>query len=212
MKKFILGKKIGMTQVFDENGIVIPVTVIQAGPCAVVQKKTIENDGYTAIKLGFGEVPEKRLNKPDKGLFSKINVTPRRYLREFRTGDVDKFEVGQQINVADMFSSGDRIDVTGISRGKGFQGVMKRYGSSRGPESHGSKYHRRVGTLGAGTNPGRVFKGKKMPGHMGMERVTVQNLDVVRVDGERNLLLVKGAVPGPRGGLVAVRETVKSGR
>jgi len=142
MSKFILGKKIGMTQVFDENGIVIPVTVIQAGPCAVVQKKTVENDGYTAIKLGFEDVPEKKLNKPEKGLFSKINVTPKKYLREFRTEDIDKFEVGQQINVADMFASGDRIDVSGISKGKGFQGVMKRFGSSRGPESHGSKYHR----------------------------------------------------------------------
>jgi len=212
MSKFILGKKIGMTQVFDENGIVIPVTVIQAGPCAVVQKKTVENDGYTAIKLGFEDVPEKKLNKPEKGLFSKINVTPKKYLREFRTEDIDKFEVGQQINVADMFASGDSIDVSGISKGKGFQGVMKRFGSSRGPESHGSKYHRRVGTMGAGTSPGRVFKGKKLPGHMGLEKVTVQNLDVVRVDGERNLMLVKGAVPGPKGGLVIVRETVKAGK
>ena len=212
MSKFILGKKIGMTQVFDENGIVIPVTVIQAGPCAVVKKKTVENDGYTAIKLGFEDVPEKKLNKPEKGLFSKINVTPKKYLREFRTEDIDKFEVGQQINVADMFASGDRIDVSGISKGKGFQGVMKRFGSSRGPESHGSKYHRRVGTMGAGTSPGRVFKGKKLPGHMGLEKVTVQNLDVVRVDGERNLMLVKGAVPGPKGGLVIVRETVKAGK
>ena len=212
MSKSILGKKIGMTQVFDENGIVIPVTVIHAGPCAVVQKKTVENDGYTAIKLGFEDVPEKKLNKPEKGLFSKINVTPKKYLREFRTEDIDKFEVGQQINVADMFASGDRIDVSGISKGKGFQGVMKRFGSSRGPESHGSKYHRRVGTMGAGTSPGRVFKGKKLPGHMGLEKVTVQNLDVVRVDGERNLMLVKGAVPGPKGGLVIVRETVKAGK
>ncbi|HOJ81136.1 MAG TPA: 50S ribosomal protein L3 [Clostridiales bacterium] len=212
MSKFILGKKIGMTQVFDENGIVIPVTVIHAGPCAVVQKKTVENDGYTAIKLGFEDVPEKKLNKPEKGLFSKINVTPKKYLREFRTEDIDKFEVGQQINVADMFSSGDRIDVSGISKGKGFQGVMKRFGSSRGPETHGSKYHRRVGTMGAGTSPGRVFKGKKLPGHMGLEKVTVQNLDVVKVDSERNLMLVKGAVPGPKGGLVIVRDTVKAGK
>lgn len=212
MSKFILGKKIGMTQVFDENGIVIPVTVIQAGPCAVVQKKTVENDGYTAIKLGFEDIPEKKLNKPEKGLFSKINVTPKKYLREFRTEDIDKFEVGQQINVADMFSSGDRIDVSGISKGKGFQGVMKRFGSSRGPETHGSKYHRRVGTMGAGTSPGRVFKGKKLPGHMGLEKVTVQNLDVVKVDSERNLMLVKGAVPGPKGGLVIVRDTVKAGK
>lgn len=212
MKKFILGKKVGMTQVFDENGIVIPVTVIQAGPCAVVQKKTAENDGYTAVRLGYEEVPEKRVNKPEKGLFTKVNVTPRRYLREFRTDDVDSFEVGQEINVADMFSSGDKIDVSGTSKGKGFQGVMRRFGSSRGPESHGSKYHRRVGSMGAGSSPGKVFKGKKLPGRMGRDRVTVQNLDVVRVDGERNLLLVKGAVPGPKGGLVIVREAVKSGK
>ena len=212
MNKFILGKKIGMTQVFDENGTVIPVTVIQAGPCAVVQKKTVENDGYTAVKLGFEDVPEKKLNRPEKGLFSKINTAPKKYLREFRTEDIDRFEIGQQINVADMFSNGDRIDVSGISRGKGFQGVMKRFGSSRGPESQGSKYHRRVGPLGAGTSPGRVFKGKKLPGRMGRDKVTVLNLNVVRVDSERNLLLVKGAVPGPKGGLVIVRETVKSGR
>ena len=212
MKKFILGKKVGMTQVFDENGIVIPVTVIQAGPCAVVQKKTVENDGYTAVRLGYEEVPEKGVNKPEKGLFTKVNVTPRRYLREIRTDDVDSFEVGQEINVADMFSSGDKIDVSGTSKGKGFQGVMRRFGSSRGPESHGSKYHRRVGSMGAGSSPGKVFKGKKLPGRMGRDRVTVQNLDVVRVDGERNLLLVKGAVPGPKGGLVIVREAVKSGK
>ena len=212
MKKFILGKKVGMTQVLDENGLVIPVTVIQAGPCAVVQKKTVENDGYTAVRLGYEEVPEKRVNKPEKGLFTKVNVTPRRYLREFRTDDVDSFEVGQEINVADMFSSGDKIDVSGTSKGKGFQGVMRRFGSSRGPESHGSKYHRRVGSMGAGSSPGKVFKGKKLPGRMGRDRVTVQNLDVVRVDGERNLLLVKGAVPGPKGGLVIVREAVKSGK
>ena len=212
MKKFILGKKVGMTQVFDENGIVIPVTVIQAGPCAVVQKKTVENDGYTAVRLGYEEVPEKRVNKPENGVFTKVNVTPRRYLREFRTDDVDSFEVGQEIIVADMFSSGDIIDVSGTSKGKVFQGVMRRFGSSRGPESHGSKYHRRVGSMGAGSSPGKVFKGKKLPGRMGRDRVTVQNLDVVRVDGERNLLLVKGAVPGPKGGLVIVREAVKSGK
>jgi len=212
MNKFILGKKLGMTQIFDENGIVVPVTVIQAGPCAVVQKKTVENDGYTAVKLGFEEVPEKRLNKPEKGLFTKIKVTPRRHLKEFRTDDVDKYEVGQEIKVTDMFNNGDKIDVSGISKGKGFQGVIRRFGSSRGPETHGSMYHRRVGSMGAGTSPGRVFKGKHQPGHMGKDKVTVQNLDVVRVDGERNLLLVKGAVPGPKGGLVVVREAVKSGK
>lgn len=212
MNKFILGKKLGMTQIFDDNGVAIPVTVIQAGPCAVVQKKTVENDGYTAVKLGFEEVSEKKLNKPEKGMFTKIKVTPRRHLKEFRTDDVDKYEVGQEIKVTDMFNTGDRIDVSGISKGKGFQGVIKRFGSSRGPETHGSMYHRRVGSMGAGTSPGRVFKGKHQPGHMGKDKVTVQNLDVVRVDGERNLLLVKGAVPGPKGGLVVMREAVKSGK
>ncbi|MGE5613416.1 MAG: 50S ribosomal protein L3 [Bacillota bacterium] len=212
MNKFILGKKVGMTQIFDENGLVIPVTVIQAGPCAVVQKKTYENDGYKAIKLGFEDIPERKLNRPDKGLFAKIKVAPKKYLREFRTENVDKYEIGQDIKVTDMFSVGDRVDVSGISKGKGFQGTIRRFGQSGGPESHGSMYHRRVGSMGAGTNPGRVFKGKKLPGHMGAEKVTVQNLDVVKVDGERNLLLVKGAVPGPKGGLIVVRETVKSGR
>ncbi len=212
MNKFILGKKLGMTQIFDENGAAIPVTVIQAGPCAVVQKKTVENDGYKAVKLGFEEIPEKKLNKPDKGLYAKIKVTAKRHLKEFRTEDVDKYEVGQEIKVTDMFSNGDQIDVSGISKGKGFQGVIRRFGNSRGPETHGSMYHRRVGSMGAGTSPGRVFKGKHQPGHMGKDKITVQNLNVVRVDGERDLLLVKGAVPGPKGGFVAVRETVKSSK
>lgn len=212
MNKFILGKKIGMTQIFNENGLAIPVTVIQAGPCAVVQKKTVENDGYTAVRLGFGETPEKKLNKPEKGVFSKIKVSPRKYLREFRIEDAGKYEVGQEIKVADMFKDGDKIDVSGISKGKGFQGVVRRFGTSRGPETHGSMYHRRVGSMGAGTSPGRVYKGKVSPGHMGVDKVTIQNLDVARVDSERNLLLVKGAVPGPKGGLVVVRETVKSGK
>jgi large subunit ribosomal protein L3 len=212
MNKFIIGKKIGMTQLFDENGLVIPVTVIQAGPCTVVQKKTCENDGYKAIRLGFEDIPEKRLNRPEKGLFAKIKAAPKRHLREFRTEDIDKYEVGQDIKVADMFSAGDRVDVTGISKGKGFQGVVKRHGQKIGAASHGSMYHRRVGSMGAGSSPGRVFKGKKLPGHMGAEKVTVQNLDVVKVDGERNLLLVKGAVPGPKGGLIVVKETVKSAR
>lgn len=212
MNKFILGKKIGMTQVFDENGLAIPVTVIKAGPCAVVQKKTPENDGYSALQLGFEEIPEKKLNKPDKGVFSKVKVTPRKYLREFRTDNTDKYEIGQEIKVADMFKDGDRIDITGISKGKGFQGTIRRYGHSRGPETHGSMYHRRVGSMGSGTNPGRVFKGKKEPGHMGVDKVTIQNLVVVKADSERDLLLIKGAVPGPKGGLVVVKETVKSGK
>ena len=212
MNKFILGKKIGMTQVFNDAGLAIPVTVIQAGPCAVVQKKTVENDGYTAIKLGFSEVQEKKLNKPDKGLFAKIKVTSKKYLREFRTDDVDKYEVGQEIKVADMFADGDSIDVSGISKGKGFQGTIKRYGQKGGPDTHGSMYHRRPGSMGAGTSPGRVYKGKKQPGHMGADKITVQNLNVVKVDTERNLLLVKGAVPGPKGGLIIVKGAVKSGK
>ncbi|NLK87370.1 MAG: 50S ribosomal protein L3 [Clostridiaceae bacterium] len=210
MNKFILGKKLGMTQIFDDNGTVIPVTVIQAGPCAVVQKKTIENDGYTALKLGFEDIPERKLNKPEKGLYAKVKVTSRRHLKEFRTDGIDKYEVGQEIKVTDMFESGDKIDVSGISKGKGFQGVIRRFGTARGPETHGSMYHRRVGSMGAGTSPGRVFKGKRQPGHMGLDKITVQNLNVVRVDGERDLLLVKGAVPGPKGALVTIREAVKS--
>ncbi len=212
MNKFILGKKIGMTQVFNDAGLAIPVTVIQAGPCAVVQKKTVENDGYTAVKLGFSEVQEKKLNKPDKGLFAKIKVTSRKFLKEFRTDDVDKYEVGQEVKVADMFADGDIIDVSGISKGKGFQGTIKRYGQKGGPETHGSMYHRRVGSMGAGTSPGRVYKGKKQPGHMGTDKITIQNLNVVKVDAERNLLLVKGAVPGPKGGLIIVKGAVKSGK
>ncbi len=212
MNKFILGKKVGMTQVFNENGLSLPVTVIQAGPCPVVQKKSIENDGYTSLKVGFGEVAEKRLNKPDKGLFTKVKVPVRKYLREFRTDDVDKYEVGQEIKVSDMFKDGDRIDVSGISKGKGFQGTIKRYGQKGGAETHGSMYHRRVGSMSANTSPARVFKGKKLPGHMGVDKITVQNLIVVKVDAERNLLLVKGAVPGPKGGLLVIRDTVKTGK
>ncbi len=212
MKKFILGRKIGMTQVFDENGSVIPVTVIEAGPCTVLQKKTIETDGYNAVKVGFADANEKRLNKPDKGQFAKIKVAPKKYIREFRTEELDKYEVGQEIKVTDMFENGDKVDVTGISKGKGFAGVIKRHGQARGKETHGSMYHRRVGSMGANTNPARVFKGKKLPGHMGVERVTIQNLDVVRVDAERNLLLVKGAVPGAKGGLLMIKDTVKSGK
>jgi len=212
MQKFILGKKIGMTQIFKEDGSVVPVTVIEAGPCAVVQKKTPENDGYSAVKVGFEDVKEKKLNKPERGIFIKVNVPPKKYLREFRVDDVEKFEVGQNITVSDMFEAGDKVDVSGISKGKGFQGAIKRFGSSRGRETHGSKYHRKAGSMGSNTDPGRVFKGKKLPGHMGAEKVTVQNLEVVRVDGERNLLLVKGAVPGVKGGLLVIKEAVKSGK
>lgn len=212
MNKFILGKKIGMTQIFNEAGLAIPVTVIQAGPCPVVQKKTMENDGYKSLKLGFGDVSEKRLNKPDKGLFAKLKIPSRKYLREFRTDEVDKYEVGQEIKVSDMFHDGDRIDVSGISKGKGFQGTIKKYHQSGGPETHGSMYHRRVGSMGSNTSPARVFKGKRLPGHMGVDKITVQNLDVVKIDSERNLLLVKGAVPGPKGALLIIKETVKAGK
>lgn len=212
MKKFILGTKIGMTQIFNENGLAIPVTVVQAGPCTVLQKKTVDTDGYGAVKVGFADANEKRLNKPDKGQFSKIKVAPKKYVREFRAEDFDKYEVGQEIKVADMFENGEKIDVTGISKGKGFAGVTKRYGHKTGPLTHGSMYHRRVGSMGANTSPARVFKGKKLPGHMGVDKVTVQNLDIVRVDAERNLLLIKGAVPGAKGGLVIIKNTVKTGK
>lgn len=212
MKKFILGKKVGMTQIFNENGLSIPVTVIEAGPCTVVQKKTIENDGYESVKVGFGKVSEKRLNKPEKGFFSKVKAPFTKHLKEFRVEDAAKYEVGQEVKVADMFEAGDKIDVSGLSKGKGFQGTIKRYGQSGGKETHGSMYHRRVGSMSANTNPARVFKGKKLPGHMGLDNVTIQNLDVVRVDAERNLLLVKGAVPGPKGGLLVIKDTVKSGK
>jgi large subunit ribosomal protein L3 len=210
--KFILGKKIGMTQVFTENGVVVPVTVVEAGPLTVVQKKTVETDGYNAVRVGFGEVSEKRLNKPDNGLFAKIKTAPKKHIREFKPENVEAFEVGQEIKVADMFQAGDKIDVTGISKGKGFQGTIKRYGQKGGPKTHGSMYHRRVGSMGSNTTPARVFKGKRLPGHMGLDRVTVQNLDIVRVDAERNLLLVKGAVPGPKGALLTVKNTVKAGK
>lgn len=212
MNKFILGKKIGMTQIFDENGLSIPVTVIEAGPCTVVQKKTVESDGYNSLKVGYEKANEKRMNKPEKGLFSKVNAEAKKYLKEFRVANVENYELGQDINVSDMFQSGDRVDVSGISKGKGFQGTIKRYGQSGGNETHGSMYHRRVGSMSANTNPARVFKGKKLPGHMGSDNVTIQNLDVVRVDAERNLLLLKGAVPGPKGGLLVIKDTVKSGK
>ncbi len=212
MQKAILGKKIGMTQLFNEDGLAIPVTVIEAGPCTVVQKKTVEKDGYSAVKIGYGAVSEKRLNKPLKGEFSKLKLAPKKYLREVKLDDFDKFEIGQEIKVEDMFQAGDRVDVSGVSKGKGFQGTIKRYGQKGGAETHGSMYHRRVGSMGPNTSPGRVFKGKKLPGHMGVDNITVQNLDIVRVDGERNLLIVKGAVPGAKGSLLVIKNTVKAGK
>ena len=209
MQKAILGKKIGMTQIFTEDGLVIPVTVIEAGPVSVVQKKTVENDGYTAIQVGFVDAKEKAMNKPEKGHFAKANVSGKRFLKEFRVEDDSAYNVGDEIK-ADVFAEGDKIDVTGISKGKGFAGPMKRWGLHRGPMSHGSGYHRGSGSMGACSNPGRVMKGKKLPGHMGVVRVTVQNLEVVKVDTENNLILLKGAVPGNKGGLVTIRNSVKA--
>ncbi len=210
MKNFILGKKVGMTQLFDGEGLSIPVTVIEAGPCTVVQKKTVESDGYDALKVGYEDVEAKKLNKPDKGQFDKIKSGYKKRLKEFRVEDVEKYEIGQEIKVSEMFRAGDKVDISGVSKGKGFAGTTKRFNTRIGRMSHGSKYHRRVGSMGGGSSPSRVFKGKKLPGHMGVDNVTVQNLDVVRVDEERNLLIVKGAVPGVRGGFLVIRETVKA--
>ncbi|MGQ9780589.1 MAG: 50S ribosomal protein L3 [Bacillota bacterium] len=208
MAKGILGRKIGMTQIFGADGQLIPVTVVEAGPCVVVQKKTTAVDGYDAIQLGFGEKRERLFNKPLRGHFAKHGVTPRRFLREIRLEEGDpSYEVGQEIKV-DIFREGEYVDVTGKSKGKGFAGVIKRWNFNRAPMAHGSMYHRRTGSLCA-TDPARVFKNRKLPGRMGGERVTIQGLRVVKVDPERNLLLVKGAVPGPKGGLLIIKETVK---
>ena len=209
MKKAILGTKVGMTQIFGENGEMIPVTVVLAGPCTVVQKKTTETDGYEAVQVGFGEVKEKNLNKPQKGHFAKADVANKKYLREFRLDDCSALNVGDEIK-ADIFEAGEKIDVTGISKGKGFAGPMKRWGLHRGPMSHGSGYHRGSGSMGACSNPGRVMKGKKLPGHMGVVKVTIQNLEIVKVDTENELILVKGAIPGNKGGLVTIRNSVKA--
>lgn len=208
MSKGILGRKIGMTQVFAENGDLIPVTVIEATPNVVLQKKTIEKDGYEAIQLGFEDISEKRANKPQIGHAAKANTAPKRFIREIRGANIDEYEVGQEVKV-DIFAEGDIVDVTGISKGKGFQGAIKRHGQSRGPMAHGSRYHRRPGSMGA-IAPNRVFKSKELPGRMGGQRVTIQNLKIVKVDPERNLLLIKGNVPGPRKGLVIVKSAVKA--
>ena len=209
MKKAILTTKIGMTQIFSEDGVLTPVTVLQAGPCVVTQVKTVENDGYSAIQVGYGDIREKLVNKPKTGHFKKAGVPVKRFLKEFRIEDAENYKVGQEIK-ADVFAEGDKVDVTARSKGKGYQGAIKRHGQSRGPMAHGSKYHRHQGSNGSATTPGRVFKGKHMAGHMGAVRVTVQNLEVVRVDAERNLILVKGAVPGPRKSVVMVKNTVKA--
>jgi large subunit ribosomal protein L3 len=209
MNKAILGKKIGMTQVFTEDGKLIPVTVVEAGPCVVVQKKTVEVDGYEAVKVGFGEVKTKLVTKPVKGQFAKANVELKKYLREFRLENSSEYNVGDLVK-ADVFSVGDSVDVTAVSKGKGYQGTIKRHNMSRGPESHGSMYHRRPGSMGGSSDPSRVFKGKKLPGHMGFVKRTVQNLTIVRVDAENNLLLIKGSVPGSKKGLVTIKNSVKA--
>ncbi|MBO5059370.1 MAG: 50S ribosomal protein L3 [Clostridia bacterium] len=209
MKKAILGTKLGMTQIFAEDGKVIPVTVVKAGPCTVVQSKTVETDGYNSVVVGFGDVREKSLNKPQKGIFAKANVACKKYLREFRLEDTAALSVGDEIK-ADTFEAGEKVDVSGISKGKGFAGPMKRWGLHRGPMSHGSGYHRGSGSMGACSTPGRVMKGKKLPGHMGVVKVTVQNLEIVKVDTENDLILVKGAIPGNKGGLVTIRNSVKA--
>ena len=210
MKKAILAKKIGMTQIFNqETGEMIPVTVLEAGPCTVTQVKTVENDGYSAIQVGFGEIREKLVNKPLKGQFAKAGVSVKRVLREFRIEGAEEYTVGSEIK-ADVFEVGEKVDVSGTSKGKGYQGTIHRYGFHRGPMEHGSKYHRHAGSLGASSDPARVFKGKNLPGHMGSVHVTVQNLEVVRADAERNLLLIKGSVPGPKKAVVTIINSVKA--
>mgnify|MGYP000363610507 FL=1 len=227
MKKAILATKVGMTQIFNEDGTLTPVTVLQAGPCAVTQIKTVENDGYEAVQVGFVDKKDKIINKDkggkkeivhrhgvtkaEQGHFAKAGVTGKRYVREFKFENASEYELGQEIK-ADIFAAGDKIDATAISKGKGFQGAIKRHNQSRGPMAHGSKFHRHQGSNGSATTPGRVFKGKGMPGHMGSKRITIQNLEVVRVDVENNVILVKGAVPGPKKSLVTLKETVKAAK
>ena len=209
MQKAIIGKKVGMTQIFDEAGHVIPVTVIEAGPCVVAQKKTIENDGYVSVQLAFGDVAEKKLSKPELGHLKKAGISARKHLKEFKLDNAAELEVGAEIKV-DTFAAGDHVDVTGISKGHGYQGAIKRWGAQRTPTSHGGgPVHRHAGSMGSSTDPSRIFKGKIGAGHMGVDQVTVQNLSVVKVDPELNMLVVCGAVPGPKGGLVTIKSTVK---
>ena len=209
MQKAILGKKLGMTQIFTEDGLMVPVTVVEAGPCVVTQVKTEEKDGYQALQVGFNDIREKLVNKPLKGHFDKGNTSYKRYLRELKLNNTQDYKVGSELK-ADMFAAGDKIDVSGTSKGKGFAGTIKRWNQHRGPMSHGSRYHRRPGSLGPSASPGRVLRTKKLPGRMGFERVTVANLEVVKVDAERNLLLIKGAIPGSKGTLLTIKETVKN--
>ena len=211
MKKAILATKVGMTQIFNEDGVLTPVTVLQAGPCVVTQVKTVENDGYAAVQVGFVDTREKLVNKAEKGHFDKAGVAYKKFVREFRLENAAEYAPVQEIK-ADIFAAGDKIDATAVSKGKGFQGAIKRLGQHRGPMAHGSKFHRHQGSNGACSDPSKVFKGKGMPGHMGAKQITIQNLEVVKVDAENNLLLVKGAVPGPKKALVTIKETVKSGK
>ncbi|WP_291635539.1 50S ribosomal protein L3 [Clostridium sp.] len=209
MKKAIMGKKLGMTQIFDENRRVVPVTVVEAGPCVVIQIKTIENDGYNAIKVGYGDIREKLVNKPMQGQFAKAGVSLKRFVKEFRMEDTSAYKVGQEFK-ADIFAAGDKIDVSGISKGKGFQGVIKRWNAACGPMSHGSKFHRAPGSMGASSDPSKTFKNKHMPGHMGNVNKTVINLEIVKVMLEKNIILVKGGIPGPKKGTVVIRNAVKA--
>ena len=209
MKKAIMATKIGMTQIFDDNANLIPVTVLEAGPCVVVQKKTMENDGYEAIQVGYVDAKDKHTNSPKQGHFKKSDVPFKRHLKEFRLDDISAYEVGQEIT-ADVFEAGDKIDVTGISKGKGYQGVVKKYNHATGPKSHGSRHHRTPGARAGASDPGKVFKGMPLASHMGAEKITVQNLEVVRVDKDKNLILVKGAVPGPRKSVLTIKDSVKA--
>lgn len=209
MKKAILGTKLGMTQLFTEDGVMIPVTVVEAGPCRVIQKKTIENDGYCAVQVGFGEKKEKHTTKAMQGHFKKAGTGYMRYLRELKLETASEMNVGDEIK-ADVFAAGESVDVTGLTKGKGYAGPIKRWGAHRGPMTHGSGYHRGPGSLGACSTPSRVMKGKKLAGHLGVEKVTIQNLEVVLVDAEKNVIAIKGAIPGPKGGMVIIKDSVKA--
>jgi large subunit ribosomal protein L3 len=211
MKKGVYGKKLGMTQIFTEAGLVVPVTVIEVEPCVVIKKKTVETDGYTALQVATGEVKEKQMNKPMKGQFDKANIAYKKYIKELRLDNIDEYNVGDEIK-ADVFAAGDFVDVQGISKGKGFQGVIKRHGQHIGPKGHGSMYHRRPGSMGPTSSPGRVFPGKKLPGHTGKDTVTVQHLEVVRVDMDKNVILIKGSVPGYKNSLLRIKDSCKSAK
>ena len=211
MKKGVYGKKLGMTQIFTEDGLVVPVTVVEVEPCVVIKKKTVETDGYTALQVATGEVKEKHMNKPMKGQFDKAKLAYKKYIKELRLENIDEYNVGDELK-ADVFAAGEFVDVQGLSKGKGFQGVIKRHGQHIGPKGHGSMYHRRPGSMGPTSSPGRVFPGKKLPGHTGKDTVTVQHLEVVRVDMDKNVILIKGSIPGYKNSLVRIKDSCKSGK